>query len=69
MGWLGKIAMLHEDHTCEHMREEHFMPTVADRQPRENWEAFGNKTPGHGATRSPWTRSRTISPSLWKKTS
>ncbi len=34
---------IQEDHTFEHMRDEHFVPTVADRQPRENWEASGKK--------------------------
>jgi trimethylamine--corrinoid protein Co-methyltransferase len=34
---------IQEDHTFEHMRSEHFVPTVADRQPRENWEASGKK--------------------------
>jgi trimethylamine--corrinoid protein Co-methyltransferase len=32
-----------EDHTFDHMREEHFMPTVADRQPRDNWNKAGKK--------------------------
>jgi trimethylamine--corrinoid protein Co-methyltransferase len=32
-----------EDHTFEHMREEHYMPTVADREQRENWEKAGKK--------------------------
>jgi trimethylamine--corrinoid protein Co-methyltransferase len=34
---------LGEDHTFDHMREEHFVPTVADRQQRETWEAGGKK--------------------------
>lgn len=41
-----------EDHTFEHMREEHFVPIVADRQPRENWEASGKK--------DTWTRCHEI---------
>ena len=34
---------IQEDHTFEHMRDEHFSPVVADRQPRENWAAAGKK--------------------------
>lgn len=34
---------LQEDHTFDHMREEHFVPTVANRQQREKWEADGSK--------------------------
>jgi trimethylamine--corrinoid protein Co-methyltransferase len=34
---------LQEDHTFEHMRQEHFVPKIADRQPRENWEQAGKK--------------------------
>jgi len=34
---------LQEDHTFEHMREEHFVPTVANRQQREKWEEDGSK--------------------------
>ena len=34
---------IQEDHTFEHMRDEHFMPKVADRQPREIWEESGKK--------------------------
>ena len=34
---------LQEDHTFDHMREEHFVPRIADRQPRESWEAAGKK--------------------------
>jgi trimethylamine--corrinoid protein Co-methyltransferase len=34
---------IQEDHTFEHMRAEHFVPTVADRQPRDNWEKAGKK--------------------------
>ena len=34
---------LQEDHTFDHMREEHFPPLVADRQPRELWEKAGKK--------------------------
>jgi trimethylamine--corrinoid protein Co-methyltransferase len=34
---------LQEDHTFEHMRQEHFVPKIADRQPRENWEKAGKK--------------------------
>lgn len=32
-----------EDHTLEFMRREHFVPKVADRQPRELWEKDGKK--------------------------
>ncbi len=32
-----------EDHTFDHMREEHFVPVVADRQQREIWEREGSK--------------------------
>jgi len=34
---------IQEDHTFEHMRNEHFVPTVADRQPRVNWAKAGAK--------------------------
>ncbi len=34
---------LQEDHTFDHMREEHFVPKIADRKPREKWEATGKK--------------------------
>ncbi len=34
---------IQEDHTFEHMRNEHFVPVVADRQQRENWMAAGAK--------------------------
>jgi trimethylamine--corrinoid protein Co-methyltransferase len=34
---------LQEDHTFEHMREEHFVPKIADRQQRENWDESGKK--------------------------
>lgn len=34
---------LQEDHTFEHMRQEHFVPKIADRQPREKWEQAGKK--------------------------
>jgi trimethylamine--corrinoid protein Co-methyltransferase len=34
---------LQEDHTFEHMREEHFVPKIADRQQREAWEKGGSK--------------------------
>jgi trimethylamine--corrinoid protein Co-methyltransferase len=34
---------LQEDHTFEHMREEHFVPKIADRQQRETWEETGKK--------------------------
>jgi trimethylamine--corrinoid protein Co-methyltransferase len=34
---------IQEDHTFEHMRNEHFVPTIADRQRRENWAAAGKK--------------------------
>ncbi|MBI5445172.1 MAG: trimethylamine methyltransferase family protein [Deltaproteobacteria bacterium] len=32
-----------EDHTFEHMREEHYLPSVADREQRETWEKNGKK--------------------------
>lgn len=32
-----------EDHTFDHMREEHFVPKVADRQPRDTWNKAGKK--------------------------
>lgn len=32
-----------EDHTFDHMRDEHFVPVVADRQQREIWEKEGSK--------------------------
>lgn len=32
-----------EDHTCKHMREEHFVPSVADRNDRETWMKLGRK--------------------------
>ncbi|MFW9998155.1 MAG: trimethylamine methyltransferase family protein, partial [Candidatus Odinarchaeota archaeon] len=34
---------IQEDHTFDHMRNEHFVPTVADRQPRVNWAKAGAK--------------------------
>ncbi len=34
---------IQEEHTFEHMREEHFVPRVADRQQRETWEESGRK--------------------------
>ncbi len=34
---------LPEDHTLEHMRNEHSVPQVADRQPREMWDKDGVK--------------------------
>lgn len=34
---------LQEDHTFDHMREEHFVPKIADRKPREKWEETGGK--------------------------
>ena len=34
---------IQEDHTFDHMRNEHFVPTVADRQPRVNWAKAGSK--------------------------
>jgi len=34
---------LQEDHTFDHMREEHFVPKIADRKPREKWEETGKK--------------------------
>jgi len=34
---------LSEDHTCEYMRQEHFLPTVADRNDRETWIKLGHK--------------------------
>jgi len=34
---------LQEDHTFDHMREEHFVPKIADRRPREKWEEMGEK--------------------------
>ena len=34
---------LSEDHTCEYMRQEHFLPTVADRNDRETWIKLGRK--------------------------
>ena len=34
---------LQEDHTFDHMREEHFVPKIADRRPREKWEETGRK--------------------------
>ena len=34
---------LSEDHTCQHMRQEHFLPTVADRNDRETWIKLGGK--------------------------
>jgi trimethylamine--corrinoid protein Co-methyltransferase len=34
---------LSEDHTCEHMRREHFLPTVADRNDRDTWVRLGEK--------------------------
>jgi len=32
-----------EDHTLQHMREEHFVPKVADRKHRKKWEEAGRK--------------------------
>lgn len=34
---------LSEDHTCENMRSEHFIPSVADRNDRETWIKTGRK--------------------------
>jgi trimethylamine--corrinoid protein Co-methyltransferase len=34
---------LQEEHTFDHMRQEHFVPKIADRQPRANWEQAGEK--------------------------
>jgi len=34
---------IQEDHTFEHMHEEHFIPKIADRQQRETWEEGGSK--------------------------
>ena len=32
-----------EDHTVEHMRKEHFIPKIADRNQRDIWEKEGKK--------------------------
>lgn len=40
---------LSEDHTCEHMRREHFLPTVADRNDRDTWVRMGQKDTFHRA--------------------
>lgn len=32
-----------EDHTLQYMRKEHFVPKIADRKQRENWEEAGKK--------------------------
>ncbi len=34
---------LSEDHTCEYMRREHFLPSLADRNDRETWITMGRK--------------------------
>ena len=34
---------LREDHTCEYMRREHFLPSLADRNDRETWITMGRK--------------------------
>ena len=34
---------IQEDHTYEHMYEEHFIPKIADRQQRASWEESGSK--------------------------
>ena len=34
---------IQEDHTFDHMREEHFIPVIADREQREIWEKGGKK--------------------------
>jgi trimethylamine--corrinoid protein Co-methyltransferase len=34
---------LSEDHTCDHIRKEHFLPTVADRNDRDTWIRLGHK--------------------------
>jgi len=34
---------LSEDHTCKHMRREHFLPTIADRNDRDTWIRMGKK--------------------------
>ncbi len=31
-------------HTRKHMRHEHYVPTLSDREPREAWESAGGKT-------------------------
>jgi len=35
---------LNQRHTMQFIRQEHFMPLLADRQIRERWEAAGQKT-------------------------
>jgi trimethylamine--corrinoid protein Co-methyltransferase len=32
-----------DSHTCEHMRTEHFIPSLADRNTRETWVKMGSK--------------------------
>jgi trimethylamine--corrinoid protein Co-methyltransferase len=39
----GRGDYLTDEHTLQHVRGEFFMPRVADRQPREKWEAQGAK--------------------------
>ncbi len=34
---------LSEDHTCDYLRKEHFIPSVADRNDRETWIRLGRK--------------------------
>jgi len=34
---------LSDDHTCKHMRREHFIPSLADRNDMETWIALGRK--------------------------
>ncbi|MBW2057736.1 MAG: trimethylamine methyltransferase family protein [Deltaproteobacteria bacterium] len=34
---------LSEDHTCQYMRQEHFLPSVADRNDRDTWIKTGRK--------------------------
>jgi trimethylamine--corrinoid protein Co-methyltransferase len=34
---------LSEDHTCENMRKEHFLPSLAERSDRDKWVAMGKK--------------------------
>jgi trimethylamine--corrinoid protein Co-methyltransferase len=37
---------LQEEHTVNHFRTEHWVPSLMDRQAREDWERSGGKTMG-----------------------
>jgi trimethylamine--corrinoid protein Co-methyltransferase len=48
-----------QQHTCRHLRDEHYIPTLSDRRRREDWEIDGS--------RDTWMRAREIAQLILEK--